>query len=364
MIKSLLLTGGGSAGHVVPNLALIDAFLARQATVSYIGSTEGIEKVFIIQKYASHVAYYAIACGKLRRYWSLKNFTDVFKILQGIMQAWHIIGKIKPDVVFSKGGFVAFPVVFAAWLRGIPVIAHESDFTPGLANRLSFPFVKKIAMTFPSTKAVFGAKGVLTGTPIRQALFEGNAEKGRAYCGFQNNKKPCILIMGGGSGSAVINQTIRQALPILLNTYNIIHGCGKGHIDIALAHTKGYQQFEYIDEALADCYACADIIISRAGANTVYEILALQKSAIFIPLSLHASRGDQIANARFVESKGLCHVLQESELTSDILIQMIHQTFEQRLEIQQKIKAYGIAYDIQSGTKAIIDLVDNIITKR
>ena len=372
-MRSIVFTGGGSAGHVVPNIALIMALLTEKKTITYIGSKEGIERELISRL---PIPYYAISSGKLRRYFSLKNFLDPFKVLLGVFQAWRILGKIKPDVVFSKGGFVAFPVVFGAWLRRIPVVAHESDLTPGLANRLSFPFVKKIAVTFEDTLKESKEKVVVTGTPIRESLFRGNATEGRKLCGF-DNEKPCLLVIGGGSGASAINNTVREALPELLKHMNVIHCCGKGKMSVfSLDHpssalrapspTRGegkhsgslgiYKQFEYVNEELPHLYACSDMILSRAGANTVYEILALKKVAIYVPLSLGASRGDQIANARFLASKGLCAVLDESAMTAETLAGLVQKTFEEREKIQEKLHLYGIT----SGTDAIIHLINEV----
>jgi UDP-N-acetylglucosamine--N-acetylmuramyl-(pentapeptide) pyrophosphoryl-undecaprenol N-acetylglucosamine transferase len=363
--KSILFTGGGSAGHVVPNLALIDVCLEKKIPVSYMGSEKGIERTLIAPL---NIPYYPIATGKLRRYLSLQNLLDPFKVFLGIFQAWQQLGKIKPGVVFSKGGFVAFPVVFSAWLRGIPVVAHESDATPGLANRLSFPFVKKIAMTFPHS-SMSRAKIVITGTPLRDSLFQGDALKGRQICEF-DNKKPCLMVIGGGSGAAIINETIRKALPMLLPMMNVIHCCGKGKTlpDFAsslVAEEGGvYKQFEYVNEELPHLYACADLIISRAGANTVYEILALQKPTLFIPLSLQASRGDQIANTNFLVSKDLCAVLDESSLDVDSLIKAIQDLSQKSDDIKVKMQTYGEENKIKEGTETIIQLIQEVICEQ
>lgn len=365
VLQSIVFTGGGSAGHVVPNMALINALIEQnpEINIHYIGSEKGIERELI-----KNIPYHTIACGKLRRYFSLQNILDPFKIILGIFQAWCILGSIKPkpQMVFSKGGFVAFPVVFSAWLRRVPVIAHESDLTPGLANRLSFPFVKKIALTFEKTEAYLkpqnALKTVVTGTPIRKSLLNGDAQKGREICAFKTIK-PCLLVIGGGSGAAVINASVRRALPELLKTMNVIHCCGQGKQDVSLNDLTDYKQFEYANAELADLYACADLVISRAGANTVYEILALKKSAIFIPLSLKASRGDQVVNARWIASQGLGIVLDEDVLLDDeqsqgtLLQETIKNTWKNRESIQQKI----IQENITSGTDAIIYLINTFI---
>ncbi len=363
---TILFTGGGTAGHVVPNIAIIEKLLEQKNPVSYMGTQDGVERSLIAP---FNIPYYPIASGKLRRYLSVKNLADPFKVLLGIFQAWRTLGKVKPKLVFSKGGFVAFPAVFAAWLRGIPVIAHESDFTPGLANRMSFPFVKKIAVTFPRRSSplykgerrgdfIDNPKIIVTGTPLRDNLFQGDAQKGRELCGFKNDK-PCLMVIGGSAGAAAINAAVRQALPALLETINVIHCCGKGKV--LDENKEGYKQFEYVNEELPHLYACADMIISRAGANTVYEILALQKPALFIPLSLKASRGDQIENAQFLVSQGLCCVLDESNLNVDTLLTEINNVLNQRAIFQEKMRAYNEEYKITQGAQTIIHLIQQFI---
>ena len=283
MSLSIVFTGGGTAGHVTPNLALINAFKEDGWSIDYVGSANGIEKQMIE---AIGVPFHAVSSGKLRRYFSLKNILDPFKIIAGVMQSFCLFHKLKPDVVFSKGGFVAFPVVVGAWLNRIPIIAHESDMSPGLANRLSFPFVNKICLTFDAAKKHFKNQNKIevTGTPIRQQLFNGSRMKGLELCGF-NDEKPCILVIGGSLGAGSINLSVRAALSELTKKFQVIHICGKGKVDNLLKGLSSYCQFDYVNEELADLFAAATIIISRAGANSLYEILALGKPHVLIPLS-------------------------------------------------------------------------------
>lgn len=333
---SILFTGGGTAGHVTPNLALINRVLADGWKVVYVGSYQGIEKEIIGR---INLPYYGISTAKLRRYLSWQNLLTPFKVIQGIFQAYFLCRRLKPQIVFSKGGFVAFPVVFAAWLNRIPVVAHESDLTPGLANRLSFPFVQKICVTFPEGKKFFRQqeKVIVTGTPIRPELFTGQADKGRKLCGFNENK-PVLMILGGGLGSDIINRSIRKILPQLLQQFQIVHLCGKGKTDPAFAQQPGYKQFEYLNEDLADVFACTDFVISRAGANTIYELLALKKPHILIPLSKKSSRGDQIANAENFAAKGISLVVTDEELQhADKLESTISNLLQQRTAIMDKI---------------------------
>lgn len=310
-MKKIILTGGGSAGHVTPNLALIPELEKRGWNVEYIGTHSGIERQLIGER----VPYHPISAGKLRRYFDLQNFIDPFRVLKGVVDAYRILRRRKPKVIFSKGGFVSLPVAAAAKMLGIPVVLHESDFTPGLANKLAAPLAAHICLTFPETvKYVSQAKTTVTGNPIRRTLLDGSIQRGRETCGFDKSK-PVILVMGGSLGAVRINQTVRQALPTLLKNYQIVHICGRGNIDPSI-DLKGYRQFEYVAEELPDIFALADIVISRAGANALFELLTLKKPHILIPLSQQASRGDQILNAKSFAEQGFSLVLEEEQLTA------------------------------------------------
>lgn len=316
-MKKIVMTGGGTAGHVTPNIALMPALQKNGYQISYIGSYEGMEKQLIE---AQNIPYYGISSGKLRRYFDWKNFSDPFKVLKGYGQAIRLLKKMKPDVVFSKGGFVSVPVVLAAKHCKIPAIIHESDITPGLANKLAIPAAKKVCCNFPETlKYLPAEKAVLTGSPIRQELLSGNAASAVSYCGFTGRNLPVILIIGGSSGSKVVNQAVRSILPSLLDRFSVIHLCGKGNLDESLNGTDGYAQFEYANKELTDMFALADFVISRAGANSICELLALRKPNILIPLSAAASRGDQILNAKSFEAQGYSYVIEEENLNDETL---------------------------------------------
>lgn len=326
-MKHIVFTGGGTAGHVTPNIALFPALKEAGYEISYIGSYDGIEKELIT---AQGVPYYGISSGKLRRYFNLKNFTDPFRVIKGYFQAKKLLKKLKPDIVFSKGGFVSVPVVKAAGKRKIPCIIHESDMTPGLANRLSFSSATKICANFPETLNYLPKeKAVLTGSPIRKELFSGNKIRGLDFCGFTANK-PVILVVGGSTGAASVNTAVRNLLPTLLQQFQIVHLCGKGKTDEAYNGREGYVQFEYISEELKDLFAAADIILSRAGANAICELLALKKPHVLIPLSAAASRGDQILNAESFERQGFSYVLKEEEVTNETLLSAINKVYENR----------------------------------
>lgn len=350
-MRKIVFTGGGTAGHVTPNIALIEALRDDHWQIDYIGSIDGVEKSMIT---AINVPYHAIRCGKLRRYFSWKNFIDPFNMFFGILQAYCLLRKIKPNVVFSKGGFVALPVVIAARLNRIPIIAHESDMSPGLANRLSFPFVDKICVTFSAAKTHFKRqnKVEITGTPIRQALLNGNKTQGLALCGFTTDK-PCLMVIGGSQGSTAMNRSVRLALDTLCERFQVIHLCGKGNVDPALTNKPGYRQFDYVNAELPDLFAASDMVISRAGANSLYEILALSKPHILIPLSLKASRGDQIQNARYFEKQGISVVINEEELTSETLLAAVDKVVAERDSIIHKIRALKI----ESATLTIVGMI-------
>ncbi len=326
-MKKIILTGGGTAGHVTPNIALLPRLREAGFDITYIGSYNGIEKQLLKEQ---KIPYYGISSGKLRRYFDIKNFSDPLKVLKGLGQSVRLMRKLKPDIVFSKGGFVSVPVILAARFCHIPSIIHESDLTPGLANKLAIPNAAKVCCNFPETlKYLPEDKAVLTGSPIRKELLTGNKESARALCHF-NNEKPVLFVVGGSSGSKFINDTIRGLLPELLKSYQVIHMCGKGNIEESLKRTAGYKQFEYIGAELNDIFALADLVISRAGANSICELLALHKPNILIPLSANASRGDQILNAQSFEKQGYSVVIEEEIITPAKLLNIIHETYKNR----------------------------------
>ncbi|MCD2493492.1 undecaprenyldiphospho-muramoylpentapeptide beta-N-acetylglucosaminyltransferase [Lacrimispora sp. NSJ-141] len=326
-MKKIILTGGGTAGHVTPNLALIPTLKEQGYEIRYIGSYNGIEKE-LIEK--AGIPYDGISSGKLRRYFSFKNFSDPFRILKGYFQAKKILKREKPNVIFSKGGFVAVPVVLAAKGQHIPVIIHESDMTPGLANKLCIPSARKVCCNFPETlKYLPEEKAVLTGSPIRKELLNGSPLSGLKFTGL-SSKRPVILVIGGSLGSVKVNTAVRNILPELLKNYQVIHLCGKGNLDKSLNSLDGYVQYEYISSQLKDLFALSDLMISRAGANAICEILALRKPNILIPLSAAASRGDQLLNAESFRKQGFSEVLLEEDLTDDALKALIEKVYANR----------------------------------
>ena len=333
--KKIVLTGGGTAGHVSPNIALLPYLQEAGYEVTYIGSKKGIEKNLIAD---FGLPYVGISTGKLRRYFDVKNFTDPFRVVNGYREARKFLKKYRPDVVFSKGGFVSVPVVRAAGSLHIPCVIHESDMPPGLANKLCFGAAKKICCNFPETLKMLPAdKAVLTGTPIRSELFTGDREKGLEICGFTADK-PVLMIMGGSQGSVSVNNAVRGNLTELLGTFQIVHLCGKGHFDESLRDVKGYCQFEYVKEDLKHLFAAADLLVSRAGANAICEILALGKPSLLIPLPTKGSRGDQILNANSFAEQGFSEVL-EDEKASGQIVEKVNELYANRAKYCEAIKA-------------------------
>lgn len=352
-MKRIILTGGGTAGHVTPNIALLPRLKELNYDIHYIGSYNGIEKELIEQ---FGIPYHGIATGKLRRYFSVQNFTDPFRVLKGMSEAKKLVKVLQPDVIFSKGGFVSVPVVLAGKSCKVPTIIHESDMTPGLANKLSIPSATKVCCNFPETlDHLPEGKAVLTGSPIRQELLRGDKFKAREFLNFKSDK-PVILVVGGSLGAVAVNNAVRALLPELLKSYQIIHLCGKGKVDESLKGVEGYTQFEYIKEELKDLFALTDIVISRAGANAICELLALRKPNLLIPLSATASRGDQILNARSFERQGFSVVLEEEELTNEVLLSAINKLYENRESYIETMKQSSQ----QNSIDTIIDLIESV----
>jgi UDP-N-acetylglucosamine--N-acetylmuramyl-(pentapeptide) pyrophosphoryl-undecaprenol N-acetylglucosamine transferase len=352
LLKKIILTGGGTAGHVIPNLALIPELIKLGYQIVYIGSVDGIEKN-LIEKI--NIKYYGIQTGKLRRYFDIKNFKDPFKVFKGISEASQIIKKEKPDVIFSKGGFVSVPVVIGGKLNGISVIAHESDITPGLANKIAEPFCRKICLTFPEAlSSIKKGKGIITGTPIRKELREGSKLLGKKLCDF-NAEKKVLMVMGGSQGSKVINNVIHKNIYDLLSNFNIIHICGRGNVHSDLTKLEGYKQFEYVDEELPHLMNYADFFISRAGANTIFELLYLNKPNILIPLSKKVSRGDQILNAISFKKQGFSIIIEEESLD--------YQLLKKDLEELQLKECYYVNNMKKSAVSNGIENVINVIQK-
>ena len=354
-MKTIILTGGGTAGHVMPNLALLPRLAEAGFDVRYIGSVSGMEKELVEN---AGIPYYGISTGKLRRYLSAKNLTDPFRVQKGYHEARRLMKEIKPDIVFSKGGYVSVPVVAAASRRHIPVIIHESDMTPGLANKLSYSSATKICCNFPETLSLLPPKkAVLTGSPIRAELLAGSRDRALAFTGL-SGKKPVLMVTGGSLGAVAVNEAVRAALPFLLQDFDIVHLTGRGKKDDSLDGTAGYIQYEYISDEMADLFALADIVISRAGANAICELAALSIPNLLIPLSAKASRGDQILNARSFEKQGFSVVLEEEEITTGVLVSAVKDLYEKRQTYTDAMKSAPVSDGVGTVMALIGELVN------
>lgn len=350
----IALTGGGTAGHVTPNIALIPELKKRNFDIIYIGMKDGVEKE-ICERHS--IIFYGVTCDKLRRYLDIKNLKMPINVIKGIIEAKQILKREKVDIIFSKGGFVGLPVVIAAKSLGIPVVSHESDLTLGLANKLSVPFANVICTNFEETaKTIKNNKGIYTGCPIRNELFNGNAEKGKNFLGFKNDK-PILFVIGGSLGSVKVNNIIRENLDEILKTFNVAHGCGKGKMDPSIKNIDGYKQYELIKDELADVYAAADVVVSRAGANVIFELMALNKVNLLIPLGLNASRGDQILNAKLFKKKQWSEIMLEDEYDKDktLFIKRLNTLWENKDKYLENLKRANLGNVCEQIAEIIVN---------
>ncbi|MBQ9625177.1 MAG: undecaprenyldiphospho-muramoylpentapeptide beta-N-acetylglucosaminyltransferase [Clostridia bacterium] len=348
-MDTICFTGGGTAGHISPNLALIPYFLDKGYEVHYIGSKTGLENEMV----KSPIIFHQISTGKLRRYFDIKNFTDPFRIINGYAQSIRLLKKIKPKIIFSKGGFVSVPVCVAAKHLGIPVILHESDYSTGLANKLCIPYCNVVCTAFESALHSAKGKGVLTGIPIRNELFKGNSAYAKAQLKDFNFEKPTVMFMGGSLGAMAINDALRSGIDEILKAYNIIHICGKGNVDNALNNKQGYMQFEFLSETLADFILISDFVVSRSGATAIFEFLALNKPMLLIPLPAGASRGDQLQNASYFEKQGWARILQQEQLNPSSLLNEMN-SLNANLD---KIKEAQAKSDLSKSNEKIINII-------
>ncbi len=356
-MKRIVLTGGGTAGHVTPHLSLIPRLQKAGYEIHYIGRKPGIE--YDIISAIDGIVYHPINGGKLRRYFSWENFTDLFRVAHGTLQSVLLMRRLRPDVCFSKGGFVSIPVVMAARFTHVPTVCHESDLTPGLANRISVKFAQCVATTFPECAACLGEKGVMTGTPLRDELFAGDRERGLALGGFDGGK-PVLLVTGGSQGAQSVNECLYECLPRLLPHMDILHLCGAGHLNESLNHVPGYRQIEFLRDEMPDAFAAADLVLSRAGSNTLSELLALRKPMLLIPYPLSASRGDQIKNAESFQKQGYAYVLRQEDLTPDALVDALMTLLANREELHTAMEACPVC----NGTETVLQLIENVQTRR
>ena len=353
MSKRIVLTGGGTLGHVTPHMALIPRLQAEGYDIHYIGTEDGMEADKI--RAIPGITYHAVKTGKLRRYHAWQNFTDPFRVIAGAFQSSRLMGKLRPNVVFSKGGFVAVPVVFGAWLHSVPVLCHESDLTPGLANKLCRPFATRMVTTFPECASALGPKAECVGTPLRPDLFSGTREEGLRLLGFDGSK-PVLLMMGGSTGAQSVNEALRAALPDLLPDFDVAHLCGRGNLAPELEGTTGYRQIEFLDAELPQVLAAADLVLSRAGSNALMEFQALDKPMLLVPYPMGASRGDQIVNAQAFEKRGLCKVLLQENMNAQTLAEALQATWRDREALREAVKQAPPA----DGTRRVLEIIHEI----
>lgn len=346
-MKRIMFCGGGSAGHVIPNIAVIEC-LDGVFEYSYMG-TNGIEKG-ICEK--NGVTFYECEAAKFVRGKILCNLTLPFKLFKSIKNAGKILDEVKPDLVFCKGGYACVPPALAAKKRHIPVITHESDVSAGLANKFIARRCNKVLTTFPQTAATFG-RGICTGSPMRKNLFGRNKLEARKHFGL--DMRPTLVVLGGGSGSKKINAFIREIAPKVCRDFNILHICGKGNG--VNADIYGYKQVEF-ESDMGLAYACADAAVSRCGSNTANELIALKIPTLFIPLENKRSRGDQIKNAEYFLSMKLCRVLRETELSAKRLTEEIYKVFN-----DGNLKRALEKSSIKSGNDKILKEIYNTVNR-
>ena len=288
---------------------------------------------------AEGVRLYQITSGKLRRYLSFENFVDFFKVWGAFWQAYWILLKEKPQVLFSKGGYVSLPVAWAAWARGIPVVTHESDLVPGLATRLIAKVARKVCVSFRESTNYFGSKAVWTGNPVRSEILQGDKQRGYALTGFTVSKQT-ILVMGGSQGARSINEVLEQILPELVKNLQVVHITGKHQLAFK---SPNYFAAEFLKEELKDIYAISDLLVARAGAATLFELAAVSKPSILIPLGPPASRGEQLKNAELFSNQGAAFVIKPADLNAENLLKSITDLSSNeklRQEMSQKIAKF------------------------
>ena len=349
-MKTVLVVGGGTAGHVLPTIPIIAKLKDSGYKVCFIGSRSGMEEGLLA---GVGIVFFSIPTGRLRRYFSFQNVLDFFGFCFGVVCSLFIIYRIKPSVIFSKGGFVSLPVVLAGWLLRVPILAHESDRSPGLANRISMPFLSTYCTSFPSKEDLNTKfRHVYTGSPIRAEMLSGNRARGKEVLNYVD-EKPILIVTGGSQGSEFINQNVQAVLEELLERFNVLHVCGPGNL--LPINKNGYKQIEYVSEDWGHILAAADLVVSRAGANALFEYLTLRKVCIFIPLSRKVSRGDQIDNSQYVVENDFGRVLDEDSLTSDSFLEAIVRTYEARESHKRSLESYSA---IDSSTMIYDEILD------
>lgn len=348
-MKKILFTGGGSAGHVVPNLALIyDLQQIGGVNAVYLG-TDGIEQRLVG---GAGIRFRRISCPKLVRSLTPKNLAIPFSLFKAVRAARKILREENPDLVFSKGGYVSLPVCLAAAKEKIPVLTHESDLSPGLATRLIAKKCRRVLTSFPETAKQF-KNGAFTGSPLRAELFRP-ITKTEARKKFPSLRgKPTVLAFGGGSGAAAINNAVYACLNELLKRYDVLHIAGKNNAQNA-PKKAGYAAFGYVED-MGAAYACADLVVARAGSNTLFELAALKIPALIVPLC-RGSRGDQEENAAYFQKRGLIRTIDEKRLPYELLPQIDSAISDTAMRAALESSPFS-----QSGNKAILAAISDAL---
>jgi len=354
---NMVFTGGGTGGHVFPGIAIAEKLLTEKEKykIVWIGSNSGMEKE-IVERY--NIPFYSIPAGKLRRYFSIYNFIDLFKISAGIIYSLILLKKLKTNLIFSKGGFVTVPPVFAAKILGIEVISHESDLDPGLATKINSRFSKKMLFAYKETKENWNKtiprqELIVSGNPVRKDIFEGSIDRGRALYNIPESKK-IILILGGSQGARQINTLIEDILDELTKTYFVIHQMGK--LDYKESRRENYITASLFNKDFPHILAASNLVISRAGAGTLWESGVLGKPSILIPLGSGTSRGDQVRNAGFFENHGAAIVLKGRNLNSNEVLDKINELFSEKKVINELEKNVKLLCNTDSA-----EIITNII---
>ncbi len=349
-MATIVLTGGGSAGHCTPHLAVLPYIKNDFDKIYYIGSENGIEKDII----GDELPYYAVPCAKLNRKFTVANFAIPFKVISGIKKAGDILDELKPDVVFSKGGYVSVPTVIAANRRKIPVIAHESDYTAGLANRLTSGLCKKVLTSFPETAKNI-KNGEYIGSPIRNSIYGASKKDALKSFGF-SGQKPVLLVIGGSLGAKALNDALRAALPDLIPKYDVLHICGKGNLT-ENPPKRGYFQAEFIKK-IENAFAAASVCVTRAGSNALFELLSLKLPCVLIPLPKGASRGDQILNAAYFQRLGLASVLPQDALTNESLTFAVNAAYANRFNLLRNFEKHPVKDKSRQISRILADCIN------
>jgi len=354
----IAITGGGTGGHIFPNISIVEELKIRgEKNIVWIGEKGGKEELFAKKL---NIPFYGIKAGKIRRYFSLKNFSDLFLVVLGFFQSLFLLSKLKPKLLFSKGGFVSIPPAFAARVLRVPVLTHESDINPGLANRLISKASYAVCTSFKETSPYFPGKRVFyTGNPVRKVIKDGNSKRGKIFLGFKEDL-PFVMVVGGSLGAQSINNTIYKIVDNYDLPFNLVHQCGRGNLNNTFIKIKKYRQYEFLGKEIGDVMAVSTLIISRAGAGALYEISYLGKPSILIPLSKTASRGEQVDNAKFFEENGASIVILNDDLNEKILFKTVCNLLENKNTlVEMGKKAFRLLN--HNAEEKIVDIIEDIL---